>query len=99
MWQKDDDGIKRNFDDAAAYCHSLTLAGHHDWRLPTLAEFGSLVEAAKESGLKVNTFYSRSSGDDYWTGTPGPQGNVAYIADGTTMFRTNTYCVRAVRRT
>src|SRR6266704_106782 len=97
MWQKDDDGEERNWHEANAYCDSLSLAGFNDWRLPTLREFESLKETAKPAGLKVNTFYNLKTNADYWTASPGPQSNVAYIADGTTMFRTNEYCVRAVR--
>ncbi len=97
MWQKEDDAKERNWEDACAYCQALTVGGFYDWRLPGLDEFRSLVEAAKASGVTVNGTYNRSSNADYWTGTRGPQSSVAYIADGTTMFLTNQYCVRGVR--
>jgi len=98
MWQAVDDGIERNQAEAFAYCMNLSLSGQTDWRLPTLEEFQGLSASAKSSGLTVNTVYNRSTNSDYWTSTQGPQHNVTFIADGTTMFKTNKYCTRAVRR-
>ena len=43
MWQKSDDGVARNWEDALAYAESLNLAGHDDWRLPNAKELESLV--------------------------------------------------------
>jgi tetratricopeptide (TPR) repeat protein len=34
MWQKEDDGTKRPYDEAVAYCKALRLGGFADWRLP-----------------------------------------------------------------
>lgn len=34
MWQQKDDGKTRNWEAAKAYCESLTLSGHSDWRAP-----------------------------------------------------------------
>lgn len=97
MWQAADDGIRRGYDDALLYCADLSLADCEDWRLPTVEEFQTLVRAAHSSGLKVYTTHNSSTNHDYWTATPGPQIEVAYIADGTTMFRSNEYTTRAVR--
>jgi len=87
MWQRRCDGVERTQAEAFACCRSLALAGHSDWRLPTLEEFRSLRE-------NLETSYP-----DYWTATDEPLLNpkVAYINDGTTMFKTNKYYVRAVR--
>ena len=99
MWQAVDDGTKRDQAEAFQYCRELRLGGFSDWRLPTLDEFNALLASAKLAGVadKFNTVYNRASNADYWTSTQGPQSNVAFIADGTTMFKTNTYCARAVR--
>lgn len=85
MWQKAHDGVERTQAEAFAYCRSLTLAGFNDWRLPTLSDFSSL-------GKKLGAH-------DYWTATDEPRlnANVAYINDGTTMYKTNKFYVRAVR--
>jgi hypothetical protein len=41
----------RSNDDALAYCESLTLAGHDDWRLPTRVELASIVDVANSPAL------------------------------------------------
>jgi Protein of unknown function (DUF1566) len=97
MWQAEDDGVERNQEDAFIYCCELELAGYNDWRLPTLEEFETLASAARESAIQVNTTFSLATNRDYWTATQGPQADTAFIADGTTMFRTNQYLARAVR--
>lgn len=99
MWQTQDDGAERDHSEAFRYCRDLRCAGFSDWRLPTLDEFNCLLASAKQVGVvsNFNTVYNRATNADYWTSTHGPQANVAFIADGTTMFKTNKYCVRAVR--
>ena len=98
MWQTNDDGNARTKDEAIAYCRGLRVAGFTDWRLPTLQEFQALTQSTKGNQLGIIAHFSLSVSDVYWTNTTGPQGNVSYIADGTTMFNTNKYPVRAVRR-
>jgi hypothetical protein len=34
MWQQNDDGVRREWADALAYCEALDLAGYDDWYLP-----------------------------------------------------------------
>jgi len=101
MWQKEDDGEERNLQEALTYCKKLFLAGFKDWRLPTLAEFEGLEEAAEESDIDMPIRYPRN-GYDYWTSTLPPPWSgfpktVAYVASGTTYYSTNKYYVRAVR--
>lgn len=87
MWQSECDGEERMQEEAFAYCRSLRLGGHSDWRLPTLAEF--------RSGGN-----SLARGDN-WTASDEPllrNNKVAYINDGTTMFKTNKYRVIGVRK-
>lgn len=87
MWQRRSDQVERTQDDALQYCQQLTLAGHSDWRLPSLHEFRALRTSLEPAH------------GDFWTSTSEPRisDRVAYIDDGTTMFRTNKYLVRAVR--
>ena len=42
-WQNPPAGEKLEWDEAKKYCDNLNLAGHTDWRLPTIDELRSLV--------------------------------------------------------
>jgi len=44
MWQKKPDFITRSWANAGKYAASLKLAGHNDWRLPTIKELFSLAD-------------------------------------------------------
>lgn len=87
MWQACADQAERTQEEAYSYCRQLNLAGYRDWRLPSLAEFRTLRATLKPPH------------GDFWTSTDEPKlsNRVAYIDDGTTMFRSNKYLVRAVR--
>lgn len=43
MWAAVDNGADINWQDAKKYCDSYAVGGHHDWRLPTIAELESLL--------------------------------------------------------
>jgi Zn-dependent metalloprotease len=43
-WQRNDDGVLRNFDQASSYCSGLVLGEHNDWRLPTIQELATIVK-------------------------------------------------------
>lgn len=47
MWAGQDNGKDINWSDANEYCRDSHLAGHDDWRLPTVAELLSLVRSAE----------------------------------------------------
>lgn len=44
MWQKADDGIARNWQEALACAENLELGKHNDWRLPNAKELQSIVD-------------------------------------------------------
>jgi len=44
MWQQDEDTAGRNWEGALAYCETLDLADHRDWRLPDAKEMFSIVD-------------------------------------------------------
>jgi hypothetical protein len=49
MWQKDE-GPELNWEEAMKHCAELELAGHKDWRLPTIREIGSLMDLSFKDG-------------------------------------------------
>jgi hypothetical protein len=61
MWTKKDNGDSVSWEQAMYYCRNLQLAGHDDWRLPTIDELSGINEnEANGYGvhLKGNLFLS-----------------------------------------
>jgi len=58
IWQQGDEqnDSGRNWQQALDYCADLDLAGHHDWRLPTVEELRTLVDPGR-SDPTINTRY------------------------------------------
>ncbi len=68
-WQRQDDGVARNHQDAASYCENLTLEGNSDWRLPQRRELLSIADFARaEPTINLETFPQTKS-ESYWTST------------------------------
>jgi len=78
-WQRSDDGITRDWEDALAYCESLTLAGKDDWRLPNAKELQTIVDYSRapdatdpsHRGVAIDTAYFEVSEAEswFWTST------------------------------
>jgi hypothetical protein len=68
MWQKNDDGTKRTWQEAIDYCVDLSLVEDDDWILPSIDVLGSIVDyggvpPACEPILQCQ-------GDRYWSSSP-----------------------------
>jgi len=93
MWQKIHAPERMTQQEAITYCESLTLAGHTDWRLPTIEEFRILFKN-RDSKAEMS-----QTNEVCWTCSNmlmGPS-NVALASDGTSFYKTEKFCVRAVR--
>jgi hypothetical protein len=70
MWQKNDDGVTRDWEEALSYCESLELAGYNDWRLPDVKELQSMVDYDKTDWPAIDDIFTLSDWDAYfWTST------------------------------
>lgn len=73
MWQQADDGTRREWADALAYCEALDLGGHQDWYLPDSKELQSIVDYDKTGFPAIDEAVFGITRDsetlDYWTGT------------------------------
>ncbi len=55
MWQQADDGTRREWAEALAYCEALDLGGHQDWYLPNSKELQSIVDYDKTDFPAIDT--------------------------------------------
>ena len=74
MWTKDAEpgGRSHRWQDAYVYCEEYTIAGHSDWRLPTLGEFLSLIDLSRYNpALPLGHPFTNVQDRDnvYWTQT------------------------------
>jgi len=82
VWQQADSSEGMIWEDALAYCESLSLAGFEDWRLPNAKELQSLVDYSRSpdttSSPAIDPLFTCSSITNeagnadypfYWTGT------------------------------
>ncbi len=61
IWQQTDDGRRRTWQAAVAYCADLTLGGYGDWRLPTRRELYSIKTTSSRPMFQSSHCWSGSS--------------------------------------
>lgn len=67
MWQLKPEVTVKTQVNAVAYCDTLSLAGHEDWRLPTRLEYVSLLDEGLPNGFAVPPSVPADSTGMQWT--------------------------------
>ena len=101
IWQRADDGQRRNWTDAGQYCVDLVLGGYTDWRAPSIDELLTIVDFSRINPSIDPVFSCQSS--FYWSGsalaTVPDRGWDVYFESGYSSwyYQTDGYYVRCVR--
>ena len=101
MWQQADDGTIRTWEAAGAYCDSLSLGFHDDWRLPERIELKSIADFGRSYPSIDPVFSCQSS--DYWSATTVASNSsdawMVYfcVGGGFPKSKTDSFFVRCVR--
>jgi len=100
VWQKSYVGDK-TWEEALAYCESLTYSGYSDWRLPDKNELSSLVNYGKYHPAASD--FPDMPSEYFWSSSTYIYGtNLAWLVDFdggyvSSYNKTNSYYVRCVR--
>jgi len=107
MWQQQDDGTTRTWEEAIAYCENLSLANYSDWRLPNYKELLSLTDLSRGYPTAIDPVFTGVKAMSYWSSTTAvpytatPSAWTVSFADGagTAQSKTTTSSiyVRCVR--
>jgi formylglycine-generating enzyme required for sulfatase activity len=103
MWQQAVPATQYAWADAVAYCPTLTLAGHSDWRLPSIIELSSIVDYGQQSPSINPTYFPSTPADYFWSSSSlGGSSSSAWGVDfyyGSTGYHgvSDTGLVRCVR--
>jgi chemotaxis protein histidine kinase CheA len=68
-WARHDNGSDVNWRQAQSYCASLTLAGHSQWRLPTIEELQGILNPGGRGNNRVRGGLQTAAGYSYWSNT------------------------------
>ena len=102
-WQKADDDVKRNWEDALAYCEDLELTGRTDWRLPDIKELRSIVDNTRYDPSIDTAYFPGTASSYYWSSSTNAYyavyGWYVYFYHGSVAHgnKTLSLCVRCVR--
>jgi hypothetical protein len=70
MWQQAVPATLYAWADAIAYCPTLTLAGHSDWRLPSVIELVSIVDLGQFSPSINGKYFPSTPANFFWSSSP-----------------------------
>jgi hypothetical protein len=101
MWEQDVDLNTKNWPEADTHCQNLALAGHSDWRLPSMLELKDIIDYGSYNPALNNTYYNADTDTlRYWS-TDQESGNtwIMNFTRGTSSKATDTTnnYVRCVR--
>ena len=102
MWQQATAPGTYTWQQALSYCEGLSLAGHTDWRLSTIKELESIVNLARYNP-SIDTAFPDTQSSYYWSPTTAASctgvawGMNFYSGNVYGNYKSNSYCVRAVR--
>lgn len=68
VWQQEDDGHTRKWEEAIFYCEDLSLANQTDWRLPNFKELKSITDASRYKPA-IDPIFTGANSDYYWSST------------------------------
>jgi hypothetical protein len=103
VWQRQDDGTPRTWENAISYCEGLPLGGYANWRLPNEYELQGIVDYGRYSPSIDTVVFPGTHPDGYWSSsTFADYTNYAwgvYFYDGYVGLsgKTDTVYVRCVR--
>lgn len=94
MWQKADDGVARDWEEALAYAENLELGTHSDWRLPNAKELQSIVDYTRSpqttNSPAIDPIFDTTEINDpegnpgqypfFWSGTTHLDGANPYVS-------------------
>lgn len=69
VWQKSRNPLSVDWNSAVEYCNNLDLAGHANWRLPSVKEIETLYDDRQISPIIDVGFFPDAVTGRYWTGT------------------------------
>jgi hypothetical protein len=102
MWQRAVPADTYSWEQAKAYCPTLKLAGHSDWRLPTRIELVSIVDFGRSDPAIDTTYFPSTPSGRFWSSSFGSWYDawIVGFGSGDTLCAavSNTACnVRCVR--
>jgi hypothetical protein len=88
MWQQAVPTGTYTWAQAVAYCPTLTIAGHSDWRMPSQIELESIVDFGQSNPSINGTYFPSTPSNYFWSSSPlaGSSSSawLVYFYDGST---------------